>query len=277
MEPVMTEPERLGVILLSGCFDRIHYGLAMASAAAALGRPVTLFATVAATRAFVARGPDGTADPVADPQAEAADLARADVDVVRARQQAVSAHEAEALVDDVEDAGRIGMAGALGLAFEDPLDEVVLALLGTGLELEIAADLAELGDAHLAKIGDVEVVPLAGGLELLHLVVFGDRRARGHLGPAARPAVPLTLVGTELGHERGVPSGIGRWPGLVIARNRSAAQAGLGWTEHSPRKWARQQNPTGPIRPAGGRPRRGGRAAHMSACISDVRLLRSPA
>jgi peroxiredoxin family protein len=59
MEPAMAEPERLGVILLSGCFDRIHYGLAMASAAAALGRPVTLFATVAATRAFVAQGPDG--------------------------------------------------------------------------------------------------------------------------------------------------------------------------------------------------------------------------
>ncbi|HSA80674.1 MAG TPA: hypothetical protein VLE23_07605 [Geminicoccaceae bacterium] len=54
----MAEPERLSLILLSGCFDRIHYGLAMASAAAALGRPVTLFATLAATRAFVARGPD---------------------------------------------------------------------------------------------------------------------------------------------------------------------------------------------------------------------------
>jgi peroxiredoxin family protein len=59
MEPAMAEPERLSLILLSGCFDRIHYGLAMASAAVALGRPVTLFATLAATRAFVAQGPDG--------------------------------------------------------------------------------------------------------------------------------------------------------------------------------------------------------------------------
>jgi uncharacterized protein len=50
---------RLGLILLSGCFDRVHYGLAMASAAAALERPVTLFATLAATRAFVAEGADG--------------------------------------------------------------------------------------------------------------------------------------------------------------------------------------------------------------------------
>jgi peroxiredoxin family protein len=44
---------------VSGCFDRVHYGLAMASAAAALERPVTLFATLAATRAFVAEGADG--------------------------------------------------------------------------------------------------------------------------------------------------------------------------------------------------------------------------
>jgi peroxiredoxin family protein len=51
--------DRLGLILLSGCFDRVHYGLAMASAAAALERPVTLFATLAATRAFVAEGADG--------------------------------------------------------------------------------------------------------------------------------------------------------------------------------------------------------------------------
>ena len=55
----MAEAERLSLILLSGSFERVHYGLAMASAAAALGRPVTLFATLAATRAFLAPGPDG--------------------------------------------------------------------------------------------------------------------------------------------------------------------------------------------------------------------------
>jgi peroxiredoxin family protein len=55
----LAEAERLSVILLSGCYDRIHYGLAIASAAAALDRPVTLFATLAATRALMAQGPDG--------------------------------------------------------------------------------------------------------------------------------------------------------------------------------------------------------------------------
>ena len=186
----------------------------------------------------VARGADGAADAVADPEAEAADLAGADVDVVRAGQEAVAAHEAEAFVDDVEDAGRVGVAGALGLALEDALDEVVLALLGAGLELEVAADLAELGDAHLAEVGDVEVVPLAGGLELLLLFVFGDRRAGSHLGPAAWPAIPLALVGTELGHGLGVPSGRPVAPGWSSRRIDPLRRPGVGHMEHSGRERA---------------------------------------
>ncbi len=90
----------------------------------------------------------------------------------------MAAHEAVALVDDVEDAGRVVVAGALGLALQDPVDEVVLALAGRGVELELAPDLAQLGDAHLAQVGDIEVVALARGLELLQLVVFGDGGAR---------------------------------------------------------------------------------------------------
>ncbi len=40
----MAEPP-LGILLLSGCFRRAHTALLMAAAAAALDRPVTLFAT----------------------------------------------------------------------------------------------------------------------------------------------------------------------------------------------------------------------------------------
>ena len=73
----MAEAERLSVILLSGCYDRIHSGLAIASAAAALDRPVTLFATLGATRAF-AQGEDGrpgwAAQPLS-PDLSAPDLA----------------------------------------------------------------------------------------------------------------------------------------------------------------------------------------------------------
>jgi hypothetical protein len=46
------------------------------------------------------------------------------------------------------------VAGILGLALEDPVDEVVLALAGAGIELELATDLAELVDAHLLEITD---------------------------------------------------------------------------------------------------------------------------
>ena len=86
----------------------------------------------------LARGADGAGDAIADAEAEAADLAGADVDVVGAGQQAVAAHEAEAFVDDVEDAAGVGVARALGLALQDLVDEVVLALAGLGVELELA-------------------------------------------------------------------------------------------------------------------------------------------
>jgi peroxiredoxin family protein len=61
VEPILAlaESERLNLVLLSGAFDRAHYALALASAAAALGRPVVLFATLAATRAFLATAPGG--------------------------------------------------------------------------------------------------------------------------------------------------------------------------------------------------------------------------
>ena len=59
MEPALAEAERLSLILLSGSFEQVHYGLAIASAAAALARPVTLFVTLAAIRAFLAPAPDG--------------------------------------------------------------------------------------------------------------------------------------------------------------------------------------------------------------------------
>ena len=137
---------------------------------------------------LLARGADGARHAIADAQAEAADLARADVDVLEARQEAVAAHEAVALVDDVEDAGRVVEAGALGLALEDRVDEVFLALVRPGVELELAPDLAQLGDAHLAEVGDVEVVPLARGLELLHLVVLGDGGAAAAAAHRAAPA-----------------------------------------------------------------------------------------
>ena len=136
------------------------------------------------------RGAHGPGHAVADAEAEAAHLARADVHVVGAGQQAVPAEEAEALVDDVEDAVRVVVAGALGLALEDEVDQHVLAVTAGRVDLEVARDLAQLGDAHLAEVGDLEVVPLARGLEFLLLFVFGDWRASA----AKRSAAPGSAV-----------------------------------------------------------------------------------
>jgi peroxiredoxin family protein len=51
--------ERLSVLLLSGSFDRAHYALSIASSAAALDRPATVFVTLAATRALLAEDAQG--------------------------------------------------------------------------------------------------------------------------------------------------------------------------------------------------------------------------
>ncbi len=123
----------------------------------------------------------------------------------------MAAHESEAFVDDVEDAGGVGMARALGLGLEDPIDELLAADVDLRLELEILADGPELLLGHRAEIGDVEIVALAGGFDLLHLVEFADRWAHRALGSAARAAIAGTLValvgtgGRHLGrtHERG--------------------------------------------------------------------------
>ncbi|MCK5445970.1 MAG: DsrE/DsrF/DrsH-like family protein [Rhodospirillaceae bacterium] len=50
-------PDKLSLIVFSGDFDKVHYALVMASGAAAIGTPVTLFFTMEGARALV--GKDG--------------------------------------------------------------------------------------------------------------------------------------------------------------------------------------------------------------------------
>ena len=52
-------PEKLSLVVFSGAFDRIHYALATAAAAAAVARPVTLFFTMEAIRALTRAAEDG--------------------------------------------------------------------------------------------------------------------------------------------------------------------------------------------------------------------------
>ena len=54
-------PDTLSVIVSSGAFERVHYALVLASAAAAIGKPATLFFTHEALRALGAADDHGVA------------------------------------------------------------------------------------------------------------------------------------------------------------------------------------------------------------------------
>lgn len=49
-----TSPDKLSLVVFSGSFDKVHYALAMAAAALAVNKPVTLFFTMGAARALLA-------------------------------------------------------------------------------------------------------------------------------------------------------------------------------------------------------------------------------
>ncbi|CAO3413875.1 DsrE family protein [Azospirillum argentinense] len=55
----MEGPESLSIVLFAGGFDRVHYALVMASAAAATNRKVTLFFTGRALNTLLAGDADG--------------------------------------------------------------------------------------------------------------------------------------------------------------------------------------------------------------------------
>jgi peroxiredoxin family protein len=49
---VPSDPQTLGILLISGSYERAHYAFVLAAGAAALGRPVVLFATNAGCHAL---------------------------------------------------------------------------------------------------------------------------------------------------------------------------------------------------------------------------------
>ena len=52
-------PDKLSIVVYAGFYDKVHYALVMASAAAAIDRPVTLFFTMGACRVLKKTGPGG--------------------------------------------------------------------------------------------------------------------------------------------------------------------------------------------------------------------------
>lgn len=59
-EATRTETGPLALVVFSPAFERVHYALAIAAAALACNRPVTLFFAMAATRALARPAADGT-------------------------------------------------------------------------------------------------------------------------------------------------------------------------------------------------------------------------
>ena len=58
--PTDTGPDKLSIVVFSGDFDRVHYALVLASGAAAIGKAVTLFFTMEASRALMKPADDGS-------------------------------------------------------------------------------------------------------------------------------------------------------------------------------------------------------------------------
>ncbi len=54
-----SSPDKLSIVVYAGFYDKVHYALVMASAAAAIDKPVTLFFTMGACRALKKTGPGG--------------------------------------------------------------------------------------------------------------------------------------------------------------------------------------------------------------------------
>ncbi len=53
------DTKKLSIIVFSGELDKVHYAMAMAAAAAAIGTPATLFFTMEACRGLEKQGDDG--------------------------------------------------------------------------------------------------------------------------------------------------------------------------------------------------------------------------
>src|SRR5205823_110154 len=170
-------------------------------------------------------------------EAEAADLARRDVDVVGARQVVVvgAAQEAEAVGQHFQRPLAEHQAVLLDPLLEDFEDQVLLfqtRVLGQPLVL---GDLEELRDSHLLELADVRAAPLdflvavvdflVEAFEVLAagLRVRGLRRgARGLVGEVVGRQVAVVVVGGRLGPRAG-PAGVrffaslGFWHGQVLS------------------------------------------------------------
>jgi peroxiredoxin family protein len=121
-------PDKLSIVVFDGRFDRVHYALVMASAAAATSRDATLFFTGKALPALM---PDGWRRLKGEPE-------RIDADF-----KARGVADFEALLEACRDLGVRFIACEMGLRAAG----IVEADLDPDLPVEIAGVVTFLGDA----------------------------------------------------------------------------------------------------------------------------------
>ena len=56
--PINSTPDKISIIIYDHHLDKVHYALVMATAAAAIGKPVTLFFTMGASQALLEARPN---------------------------------------------------------------------------------------------------------------------------------------------------------------------------------------------------------------------------
>ena len=135
----MTAPDKLSIVVQSGAYDRVHYALVMAAAAAAINLPVTLFFTMWGCRALAGPESDGSpgwhamsvSEPGLSPRALDARFAEQGVGTMEELLQACAELKVRFLVCDA------GLLGA-GLLAEN---------LRPDLPIEIAGAVTFLRDA----------------------------------------------------------------------------------------------------------------------------------
>jgi hypothetical protein len=130
-------------------------------------------------------------DRVPGAQVEAADLARRDVDVVGAGEVGAvrRAQEAEAVLQDLQDAVAVDVLTALRVALQDREDDVLLARAGHVLEADTAGDIDEFLRGLGLEVGEVHRCASARIIR-----VFPARIAIPPAGSAPRRTSPAAIA-----------------------------------------------------------------------------------
>src|SRR6185312_8530552 len=148
----------------------------------------------------ILRRTDETGDRIAGAQVEAADLARADIDVIRAREIGAvrGAQEAEAVLQDLEHPVAVDVLAVARVRLEDRENDVLLARAGQVLQAHGLGELDELVDRFGFQLGEIHRAARLGELcrtDDLRVVGVEHLRLVHHvIGTSAAVAVPVVAA-----------------------------------------------------------------------------------